>query len=417
MADDAVADKSESTQWINHDAEKLTSLFGDSRGSKKRRRYWTQGMRGDLGPPGDVRGLAILPDDRDEVARELFRPSDKPAKGKASDEGKATVLNLLDRYPVEVIERIAEVLEEVEEARDRSAEVVKLAPDIDEVIAIGDEQGFWATGISIGDGYVLTAGHVEALGGNKLICTDAVLDPSQVAKKSSMARLRENELEVVGCVRHPHYWDDPFFIHDLAVLKVGAGASLPDPPQIATVKEFHRARAGVLVGFGHKDGYGKRRRVEIPILHEGRVASTRWFHKNWGYDRRFEFIAVDPLYDRDACTGDSGAALFIMDGKERKLAGLVSRQFGLGGRLCGAGSIYVKLFKDEHDDGRRDYWATIEAMKCYVGAVAAGKSERDCEELMKDVERSYATHISRVEPDEELIEDDTHDPHVALDDL
>lgn len=272
--------------------------------------------------------------------------------------------------------------------------------DFPEIVAVGDNDGYWASGICIEEGYVLTAGHVHALGGRKRVFAKNSLTPTETCRKDTYrSRLRSGEYKVEDDIRHAGFWNEPFFTHDLALLKLKPkGGKLPQKvAEIATYAEFKKAAVGLLVGFGgnNPSDYGTRRHGLIPILHEWMIARERWFHRVWGYDSDYEFIATAPLKKADACAGDSGAGFYIpicpnctteegvgccrcvpvlfevkMRGKKVKkwycdcehgyiatgkkkieypevkwkLAGMVSRQFGLGGDRCGAGSIYVKLY-------------------------------------------------------------------------
>lgn len=245
-----------------------------------------------------------------------------------------------------------------------------------EVVAVGDRDDFWASGVLINNRYVLTAGHVEALGGRARVSIGPNAAKSKLCPGGAEPYPRPEEKYVKHFIRHPGFWNEPFFTHDLAVLKLESGSRTTpgiDLRDLATKEQFDAAKIGRLVGFGTTnkagtEGYGARRKVDVPIVHKEDLREQARFAEAHSFDPCYEFVAAAPLRDKDACSGDSGGGLFVRVGGRWKLAGMVSRQFGAFDSQCGAGSIYLQL---------HEYRQCIEAMIDVLDARDGDASAKD----------------------------------------
>lgn len=200
--------------------------------------------------------------------------------------------------------------------------------DFYDCCAVGSQRhGFFCTGTLIAPNLVVTAGHCEEV--------EQVFFGDDVEQDGTIIQVKPGgDIRINGA--------------DLRVLVLESNAPSPFAPR--HVAQGHEVRAdlhtALLVGFGNVDfngriGYGRKRKVEVPITS---LACPAGDDATFGCERRTEMVAGQRGLNRDSCTGDSGGPLYIRaETGEYFLLGATSRGIAGTGRACGDGGIYVRV--------------------------------------------------------------------------
>lgn len=189
-----------------------------------------------------------------------------------------------------------------------------------DVVLVGDERGFYCSGVLIDERRVLTAGHCVAA--------------TRVGFGHTSKTARGEQVSVRA--RHPHL--------DAAVLTLAHPASVP-------VRARRRANdttppLGLIrfIGFGVTDrlrltGFGTKRQLDIDV-------------DGWGCTRPRSAITgcnpADELLVRggqgnDTCLGDSGGPVFERVDDGWRLLAITSRGMRPRKVICGEGGIYIRV--------------------------------------------------------------------------
>ena len=240
------------------------------------------------------------------------------------------------------LERLAAQNEVAEDIDSDELELSHVVPPTypDEEIVGGDEtdaypdccavgnavNGYFCSGTLIAPNLVVTAAHCQQI--------------SQVFLKGNDVTAPEagEVIPIVQTHTHPDL--------DLRVL-VLAHASGVTPRRIAASALVANATQATLVGFGTVDfngtvGYGRKRRVTVPITTLDCAADGE--AREYGCVKGFEIVAGQRGLDKDSCRGDSGGPLYIQDAAGNYfLLGATSRGARGSDRVCGDGGIYMRV--------------------------------------------------------------------------
>jgi secreted trypsin-like serine protease len=164
---------------------------------------------------------------------------------------------------------------------------------------------------------VLTAGHCQTeTPGVNVVALDAV----------NMQSLGNAEIVSVRTVRVNSLYTQGVIGNDIAVLILRRDAQTT-PIGIVTSPDLDGATETTLVGFGNSDeyaskGFGTQREVTVDITYARRAPEDDLdeAEAELGFESDREFTAGGGGYD--SCNGDSGGPAYILDGSDRKVAGL-----------------------------------------------------------------------------------------------
>ncbi|MEM7117535.1 MAG: trypsin-like serine protease [Chloroflexota bacterium] len=198
--------------------------------------------------------------------------------------------------------------------------------DFADCCAIGDDTGYYCTGTLIAPTIVVTARHCES-------ATRVFFGNSIFAA---------NKGETIRVDRHYHHPEV-----DLMVLVLAESATVK-PRHVARGDEVYAAPSATVAGFGTVDyegkvGYGRKRRVEVPIISIGCLQEDD--NDRYGCLYGLEIVAGHRGLGLDSCKGDSGGPLYIkaQDCNDLYLLGATSRGAKGSKRMCGDGGIYVRV--------------------------------------------------------------------------
>jgi len=198
--------------------------------------------------------------------------------------------------------------------------------EFDDCVAVGASNRWCCSGTLVGRNVVLTAAHCLPS------CADRVFFGSDVTLPGQIVRVSHSE-------RHPSA--------DIAVLILAEDAQVA-PRRIQPESSSAEPAWVRIVGFGNTDeggttGYGKRRRVDVPVKTWKCAASGE--PQLYGCAAESEFVAAPPVLasPADSCTGDSGGPAYALLENQWVLCGAVSRATLNSTRTCGDGGIYVRV--------------------------------------------------------------------------
>jgi len=207
-----------------------------------------------------------------------------------------------------------------------------------ECVAVGNESGFFCTGVLVHRSFVLTAAHcvVEPI-------TRVFLKGRQLSDPTSGEFINVKEV-----YQHPDYNSSQVPWHDIAVLELEK-PSTAEPVEIATKNEIHADDSLVLVGFGSDSpdgltGFGTKRKVNVGLTVTQGLNNNEIQEKQFelGFDINNEFHGGDFRLGKDTCNGDSGGPAYIITSEGKlKVAGLTSRAAANFDDNCGDGGIYT----------------------------------------------------------------------------
>ena len=199
--------------------------------------------------------------------------------------------------------------------------------------AVGNDYFYNCSGTLVAPNLVVTADHCQNV-------TRVFLKGNDVEEPDTGETIR-----VVDQFSHPEL--------DVKVLVLEQDASVP-PRHVVQGAEIEDAveddqgrKVATLVGFGTIDfqgilGYGRKRRVEVPIT--SLDCSATGHTKKYGCVPGRELVAGQRGLLLDTCCGDSGGPLYIQNGNgEYYLLGATSRGSRDSFTTCGSGGIYVRV--------------------------------------------------------------------------
>ena len=164
-----------------------------------------------------------------------------------------------------------------------------------------------------------------------------------------VARAQEGRVVAVAqATMHPRYDPPGRHTNDLMVLVLEEPIDGVPPRALAGEDALADRGAVRLVGYGHTDeagasGFGRRRMVDVAL------ATPK---PEYGAEPESEFVAAEPLLDRDSCKGDSGGPAYVDQDGTWLLVGTTSRPTRNSRRKCGDGGIYTRVA--QHADWIRD---------------------------------------------------------------
>jgi len=212
-------------------------------------------------------------------------------------------------------------------------------------VAVGDDTGYFCTGVLVHPRVVLTAGHCAIDGP----VTKVFLKGRQLSNQS------QGEVRAVeNVIVHPNYTEREVPWNDITVLILSEPSTV-QPVAIASMAEFQADDSLTLVGFGSdspdgQSGFGTKRRVDVGLTNTTDYTPSQVIgvQREHGFDVSKEFHGGRVRSGMDTCNGDSGgpAYLNIADGSETgafKVAGLTSRAANSSTVNCGDGGIYTLI--------------------------------------------------------------------------
>lgn len=206
-----------------------------------------------------------------------------------------------------------------------------------ECACIGDDEGWFCTGVLIAPNVVLTAGH----------CAPRIT--RVYLKGRSVLLTGQGEVIEVKAVHvHPDYDMRYVPANDIALLVLERDSQVP-PIELATRAEVDGADDTQLVGFGYDDpdrpwGFGTKREANVALPTGFQTpAELEVLEIAKGFDNRTEFFAGAKGLGIDSCNGDSGGPAYVQVQNEWRLAGLTSRAAHDYDRKCGDGGIYTRV--------------------------------------------------------------------------
>jgi endonuclease G len=203
--------------------------------------------------------------------------------------------------------------------------------------------GWFCSGALIHPKIVVTAGHcfIPASRANIVALNASDQNHLQTAELDSIRTMSQ----------HPRYQQTREF-SDITVIILRTASRIA-PVAVASTAEMAAASQTTLVGFGNDDvnstrGFGVKRQVTVPItaIRRSPTDNLDELEQSLGFESDLEFVAGAPGFD--TCNGDSGGPAYIINGSEKRLAGLTSRATNTATHPCGDGGIYTRM--DAHLD-------------------------------------------------------------------
>jgi secreted trypsin-like serine protease len=200
--------------------------------------------------------------------------------------------------------------------------------DFVDCFAIGSPEGWCCTGTLVATNVVVTAAHCV-----RGECCQRVFIGPDVDSPTDGAVVNVEHAEM-----YPEYNPTAAPYHDVAVLILADDVQGVAPRTIASPDALEGEPSVRIVGYGTTNvagtaGYGRRRQVDVPLASNDLPL---------GQDPTVEFVAGQPLLEKDSCNGDSGGPAYVERDGEWLLMGSTSRGV-TGKRNCGDGGIYTRV--------------------------------------------------------------------------
>ena len=214
-----------------------------------------------------------------------------------------------------------------------------LPGEFPECACIGDNGGWFCSGVLIHERVVLTAAH----------CAPEINRVYLGGRSLNLIGTSGEVIRVERVVIHPEYDPDRVPSHDIALIVLETPARTM-PVALASALEVEAEDNVTLVGFGYDHptsptGFGTKRKVDVPLTNlQGMDAGAiDQLERTHGFDGEFEFHAGRKQLGKDSCNGDSGGPAYITAGDAFKVAGLTSRAAFSSVLPCGDGGIYTRI--------------------------------------------------------------------------